>query len=29
METCHRLLVCSFFAAVMMSCAGKGEVVAG
>jgi hypothetical protein len=27
MGTCHRLLVCGFFAAVMMSCAGKGEVV--
>ena len=27
MGTCHRLLVCGFFAAVMMSCAGKGQVV--
>lgn len=27
MGTCHRLMVCGFFAAVMMSCAGKGEVV--
>jgi hypothetical protein len=27
MGTCRRLLVCGFFAAVMVSCAGKGEVV--
>ena len=27
MRTCHRLIVCGFFAVVMMSCAGKGEVV--
>lgn len=27
MGPCHRLMVCGFFAAVMMSCAGKGEVV--
>jgi hypothetical protein len=27
MGTCHRLMMCGLFAAVMVSCAGKGEVV--